>query len=276
MSQLAATLADHVAQGRGLIVPYLCAGMRPAWEDDVIAVAEAGADAVEIGIPFSDPSMDGPTIQRASERALERGTTVASVLASLARLSLDVPLVVMTYYNLLLHQGLERSVGRLRESGVAGVIIPDLPIEEAGPWWEVARPAGLATVQLVSPVTSEDRLRTILAEAEGFVYAVGLMGVTGERAELAASATQMASRLAGRSSLPVLVGIGVSAPEHAAAVVRAGASGAVVGSAIVRRALEGHAPDELAAFVRALREAADAAARERTTTRSVELSGGGA
>jgi tryptophan synthase alpha chain len=258
VSELGATLAARRTTN-GIIVPYLCAGARDGWEDDLLAVAEAGADAIEVGIPFSDPSMDGPTIQRASEAALARGTTVAGVLAALRRLKLGVPLVVMTYYNLLFHHGLARSAGELVDAGVSGVIIPDLPIEEAGPWWEAAHAVGLETVQLVSPATPPTRAERILQLAEGFVYAVGLMGVTGEREQLAASATAIASRLAGRSPLAVLVGIGVSSAEHASAVVRAGADGAVVGSAIVRRVLDGAMPEAIGAFVRELRHAVDAA-----------------
>lgn len=246
-----------------MIVPYVCAGARDGWEDDVVALAEGGADAIEIGIPFSDPSMDGPTIQRASEVALQRGTTVAGTIAALRNLVVGVPLVVMTYYNLLYHQGLERAAGRLAEAGVAGVIIPDLSIEEAEPWWRAAREVGLETVQLVAPSTPPARMERIVRAAEGFVYAVGLMGVTGERDQLAETATEIAGRLAGRAELAVLVGIGVSSPEHAAAVVEAGADGAVVGSAIVRRVLEGAPPAELGEFVRALHEAGDRAMEHR-------------
>jgi len=263
MSGLATHLASRTATGRGIVVPYLCAGAREGWEEDLVAAVEGGADALEVGIPFSDPSMDGPTIQRASERALERGTTVGGVLQALSRLDLGVPVVVMTYYNLFFHQGLARSAGRLAEAGVAGVIIPDLPIEEAGPWWCAARPLGLETVQLVSPASPPERTTRILAEAEGFVYAVGLMGVTGERVGLAATATAIAARLAGASTLAVLVGVGVSSPEHAEAVVGAGADGVVVGSAMVRRVLEGAPPEELARFVSQLRRAVDEAAARR-------------
>lgn len=263
MSGLGEHLRARVERGRSLIVPYVCAGARDGWEDDIVALVEGGADAVEIGIPFSDPSMDGPTIQRASEVALRRGTTVAGAIAALRTVAVGVPLVVMTYYNLLYHQGLERAAGRLAESGVSGVIIPDLSIEEAEPWWRAARAVGLETVQLVAPSTPIERVERILRDAEGFVYAVGLMGVTGERDQLAASATEIAERLAGHAELPMLVGIGVSSPEHAAAVVEAGAHGAVVGSAIVRRILDGAPPSALAEFVRALHEAGDGAIERR-------------
>ena len=167
--------------GAKLLVPYVTGGMGDDWLDAVHAVADAGADAIEIGIPFSDPVMDGPTIQEASLRALARGTTPASILAALARTEIGVPLAVMTYYNLVFRAGHRRFADSLVAAGVAGAIVPDLPLEEAGGWTEEADAAGVETVFLVAPSTPAERARRICARSRGFVYGVGRMGVTGER-----------------------------------------------------------------------------------------------
>jgi tryptophan synthase alpha chain len=220
-------------------------------------VADAGADAIEIGIPFSDPVMDGPTIQEASVRALARGTTPASILDSLARTEIGVPLAVMTYYNLVFRAGHRRFADSLVAAGVAGAIVPDLPLEEAGGWTEEADTAGVETVLLVAPSTPEERARRICARSRGFVYGVGLMGVTGERAELAATAREVAGRLRPLTDMPICIGIGVSTPQQAAEVC-AEADGVVVGSALVRRLLDGGGPAAAAAFVGQLRAAIDA------------------
>ncbi len=243
--------------GAKLLVPYVTGGMGDDWLDAVHAVADAGADAIEIGIPFSDPVMDGPTIQEASVRALARGTTPASILDALARTEIGVPLAVMTYYNLVFRAGHRRFADSLVAAGVAGAIVPDLPLEEAGGWTEEADAAGVETVLLVAPSTPEERARRICARSRGFVYGVGLMGVTGERAELAATAREVAGRLRPLTDMPICIGIGVSTPEQAAEVC-AEADGVVVGSALVRRLLDGGGPAAAAAFVGQLRAAIDA------------------
>ncbi len=245
--------------GAKLLVPYVTGGMADDWLDVVHAVADAGADAIEIGIPFSDPVMDGPTIQEASLRALARGTTPASILAALARTEIGVPLAVMTYYNLVFRAGHRRFADSLVASGVAGAIVPDLPLEEAGGWTEEADAVGVETVFLVAPSTPAERARRICARSRGFVYGVGRMGVTGERAELAATAREVAGRLRGMTDRPVCIGIGVSTPAQAAEVC-AEADGVVVGSALVRRLLAGGGPAVAAAFVAELRAGIDAGA----------------
>ncbi|HXQ43260.1 MAG TPA: tryptophan synthase subunit alpha [Acidimicrobiales bacterium] len=242
--------------GAKLLVPYIVGGMADDWLDAVHAVADAGADAIEIGIPFSDPVMDGPTIQEASVRALARGTTPASILATLARTEIGVPLAVMTYYNLVFRAGHRRFADALVASGVAGAIVPDLPLEEAGGWSEEADAAGVETVFLVAPSTPDERARRICARSRGFVYGVGLMGVTGERAELAATAREVAGRLRPMTDTPVCIGIGVSTPAQAAEVC-AEADGVVVGSALVRRLLDGAGPGGAGAFVAELRAGID-------------------
>ncbi len=254
--RLGTVLAAKREAGRKLFVPYVTAGCHPAWLEVVGELAAAGADAIEVGLPFSDPMMDGPTIQEASRQALERGTTTASVLDQLARADLPVPIVVMTYFNLVHRAGEARFAGRLAAAGVRGAIVPDLPLEESGPWRDAAEQARVDPVLLVAPATPPERAERILAVARGFVYAVGLMGVTGERQALAASATAVAERLRGRSSLPVLVGVGVSTPAQAAQVAQV-ADGVVVGSALVRRLLEGDDPAALGKLARAFRAALD-------------------
>jgi tryptophan synthase alpha chain len=254
--QLERALREGRDRGRKLVVPYVTGGLSEAWWEVVGAVAAAGADAVEIGIPFSDPIMDGPTIQEASTRALSRGTTPQGLLSDLRRVDVGVPLAAMTYYNLVLRAGHARFAGLLVEAGVAGAIVPDLPLDEAGPWAEEAAAHGVENVLLAAPTTPEARLRRICEASRGFVYGVGLLGVTGERQALARSAAVMADRLKAATDKPVLIGVGVSTPEQARAVCRH-ADGVVVGSALVRRLLDGGGPDEAAAFVSSLRAALD-------------------
>ena len=170
---------------------------------------------------------------------------------------MGIPVVVMTYYNLIYRAGHARIAGMMAESGVCGAIIPDLPLEELGPWSAAADRAGVATVLLVAPSTPHDRIRTVCDRSRGFVYGVGRMGVTGEQSELADSARQVAARVRAATDLPVCVGIGVSTPEQAVDVCEE-ADGVVVGSALVRRLLEGAGPDGAAEFVSSLRVALDA------------------
>ena len=243
--------------GHKLLIPYITGGLDDEWLLVLEALAGAGADAIEVGIPFSDPMIDGPVIQESSLRALARGTTPEGVLADLSRVDIGVPLVVMTYYNLIYRAGHMRIAGDMHQSGVTGAIIPDLPLEEVGGWAEAADAEDVATVLLVAPSTPDDRIAAICARSRGFVYAVGRMGVTGEQSVLADSAKEVATRIKAHTDLPVCVGIGVSTPDQAKAVCQA-ADGVVVGSALVRRLLEGGGPDGAAEFVGSLREAIDA------------------
>ena len=240
-------------------MPYITGGLE-GWQEAVRAAAAAGADAVEIGIPFSDPVMDGPTIQAASDRALAAGATPAGILAEAAKLDVPVPLVVMTYYNIAHHMGHERFARSLTEAGVSGAILADLPLEESGPWTAAADGAAVETVLLAAPTAGDERLRAICDRSGGFVYAVGLLGVTGERATLAASALSIAGRLKALTDLPVLVGVGVSGPAQAAEATSV-ADGVVVGSAVVRRLLEGEGPEGVGSFVADLRRALDGVSR---------------
>ena len=241
--------------GRKILVPYITGGY-PGWQDAIRACAANGADAVEIGIPFSDPVMDGPVIQQASQAALEAGTTPQSVLEEVPRLDVDIPLAVMTYFNVVHHDGAHRFAERLAAAGVTGCILPDLPLEESGDWCEAADTAGVATVMLAAPTAPDDRLPRIVARSRGFVYSVGLLGVTGERESLAATATDLAGRLLPLTDLPVLVGVGVSNAEQAATACRV-ADGVIQGASMVRRLIES-GPDEVGRYVAEVRAAIDA------------------
>ncbi len=254
-------LEEHLrarrAQGRTLLVPYVTGGLGSGWLDVVRAVVAAGADAVEIGIPFSDPVMDGTTIQEASQRALELGATPAGIVDDASGLDVGVPLVVMTYYNPVQHMGHERFAAAVAAAGIDGAIVPDLPLDELDGWGDAADAAGVETVLLAAPTTSDTRLRAICARTRGFVYGVALMGVTGERERLAAQAAEMGERCKAATDKPVLLGVGISTPAQAAEAARA-ADGVIIGSALVRRLLAGGGPDEAGAFVAAFRAALDA------------------
>ena len=236
-------------------MPYITGGY-PGWEDAVRAAAASGADGIEIGIPFSDPVMDGPVIQQASQAALDGGATPPAILDAAAGLDVGIPLAVMTYYNLVHHDGHRRFAGRLVAAGIAACILPDLPLEEAGPWCDAADAAGVETVMLAAPTAPDERLPRVVARSRGFVYAVGLLGVTGERATLAASATDLARRLKSITDLPVLVGVGVSNAEQAQQACTV-ADGVVQGASVVRRLME-HGPDAVGAYVAEVRAAIDA------------------
>ena len=252
---LEAHLREIRAAGRKALVPYITGGY-PGWEESIRACAANGADAIEIGIPFSDPVMDGPVIQQASQASLDAGTTPLSVLERVPSLDVEIPLVVMTYYNLVHHDGHRRFAHRLVEAGVAGCILPDLPLEESEPWTRAADHEGVETVMLAAPTAPDERLPRIAARARGFVYSVGLLGVTGERETLAASATRLAARLMAVTDIPVLVGVGVSNAAQAYEVTRV-ADGVIQGASVVRRMMES-GPDAVGDYVAEVRAAIDA------------------
>jgi tryptophan synthase alpha chain len=255
--KLEARLRERRQQGRKLLVPYVTGGLGHGWLEVVRACAAAGADAIEVGIPFSDPVMDGRTIQEASQRALEIGATPRSIIAELADLDVDVPIAVMTYYNPVHHMGHERFAQSLAGSGVDGAIVPDLPLDELDGWADAADGAGVETILLAAPTTSDERLVAICERSRGFVYGVALLGITGERSELAAEATEMGHRLKAVTDRPVLLGVGISNPDQAREAAAA-ADGVIVGSALVRRLLDAGGPEQAAAFVGELRAGLDA------------------
>ena len=254
---LEATLRSARDGGAKLLVPYVTGGLGRGWLDVVRAVAAAGADAIEVGIPFSDPVMDGRTIQEASQRALDIGATPGNVIDELDGLDAGVPIAVMTYYNPVHHMGHQRFAQRLAASGIDAAIVPDLPLDELNGWADAADAADVETVLLAAPTTSDERLHDICARSRGFVYGVALLGITGERTELAVEATEMGRRLKAVTDKPVLLGLGISNPDQAR-VAAASADGVIVGSALIRRLLEGGGPEGAAEFVHELRQGLDA------------------
>jgi tryptophan synthase alpha chain len=246
-----------MAAGRKLLVTYVTGGLGDDWGMSLEAMVAAGADLVEIGIPFSDPVMDGPTIQEASVQALAGGATPASILDQAARLDAGVPLVAMTYYNIVYRAGHHRFARMLAGAGIRGAIVPDLPLEESGEWEDEAFAAGVETTLLAAPVTPDDRLASICERSKGFVYGVNLMGVTGERDTLAGSASVLARRLKALTDKPVVMGFGIATPDQAVTAA-AEADGVVVASALMRLLLDGKGPGAVGEAVAALRSALDA------------------
>ena len=242
--------------GHKLLVPYITGGLGDDWVDVLHAIAGAGADAVELGIPFSDPVMDGVTVQEASRRALEQGATPATIIAAVGAEDVEVPLAVMTYTNLVAHMGFRRFAAALAGSGIDGAIVPDLPLDELDGWADAADATGVETVLLAAPNTPDARLDAICRRSRGFVYAVARMGVTGARDDLAVQAGEIAQRCKSVTDKPVLLGVGISNAEQAVEA-SAFADGVIVGSALVRRVLDGGGPDAAHAFVSELRHALD-------------------
>jgi tryptophan synthase alpha chain len=240
--------------GRKILVPYITGGVEH-WQDAVRAAVANGADAVEIGIPFSDPVMDGPVIQRASREAFLRGATLHLILDGVRSLDVGVPLVVMCYYNTVFRAGHERFARMLTSAGVSGAIVPDLPLEESAEWCVAADAADVATVMLTAPTAPDDRLPRIAARSRGFVYAVGLLGVTGERETLSASATAIAGRVKRVTDLPVLVGVGISDAQQAGQAC-AVADGVIQGASVMRRLLD-EGVESVGNYVAQVREAID-------------------
>jgi tryptophan synthase alpha chain len=238
LARIAAAFA--AAPGRAALMPYLMGGF-PDVDRSVeigLACADNGADLVELGVPFSDPLADGPVIQAAGTRALAAGATVPAVLDAGARIAERLPVVVMCYANPMLARGIERFVRELAERGISGLILPDVPLEESTEVRAVCDDAGVALVPLVAPTTTEERLAAIGAQARGFIYTVAVLGITGERSGLAAALADTLARAKAYADVPVAAGFGISTPEDAAAAAAAGADGVIVGSRLVRAALE--------------------------------------
>lgn len=235
--------------GHTALLPYMTVGLpSPAASADLfVAMADAGADAFEIGIPYSDPLMDGPVIQKASSEALAAGTDLTAALEVTSQVveRTGLPCLAMTYANVVFRVGPDEFCRRLADTGAAGLIVPDLPVEEAGPVLEASRQHGLGSVLFVAPTSSDDRIRAVADLDPAFIYGVAEMGVTGEREKSSGRAVQLAQRVRSITDVPLVLGVGISTPEQAA-IAGEVADGVIVGTALVRRVLEAASPDEAA------------------------------
>jgi tryptophan synthase alpha chain len=261
IDRLASLFGEARLKDQAVLLPYLTAGI-PSVEESVElfqAMAEAGADGFEVGIPYADPLMDGPVIMEAGETALARGVTVTVALEVVRRVveTTGKPVLAMTYVNPVLRRGVDAFFGEVAAAGASGVIIADLPAEEAGPFMDAARTSGIGLALFVAPTTDDERLQTVLAMDPAFVYAVAEVGVTGERDTASTNTATLARRIRDHSDLPIVFGVGISTPAQARAAARHG-DGIIVGTAIVRKVLEASSVDvaaeQLSVFVHTLCE----------------------
>jgi tryptophan synthase alpha chain len=263
VSRLQEAFAAARAEDRALLIGYMPAGF-PSWVDAVAVVSamvENGVDVVEIGLPYSDPLMDGPVIQAAADRALAQGTTVPDVLRTVEAIAATgAPTLVMSYWNPIEHYGVERFAKDLAAVGGVGVITPDIIPEEADEWVRATDEAMVDRVFLVAPSSPPARIEQVARISSGFVYAASTMGVTGTRSSVSADARDLVARTRAVTTQPVCVGLGVSTPEQAAEV-GGYADGVIVGSAFVRLVLESRSPAEAATAVAGLAAAMAAAMR---------------
>ncbi len=251
---MSTVMAAVQAAGRKAFVPYVTGGLAGVDGDLLRALRDAGADAVEVGLPFSDPVMDGPVIQEASRLALEGGATFYRILALVESAALDIPVVVMTYVNSIVAHGLDRFAADAANAGVGGVIVPDLPVDEADPWLASAAAHGMASILLAAPNSTSDRLAAIAAASRGFVYCVASLGVTGARGELAGSARNLVLTLRPLTEAPLYVGVGITTPAQATEACGF-ADGVIVGTVMVEPILAGDRSEAIRraeAFRRAL------------------------
>lgn len=240
MPKIEEKFAELVARREKALILYFTAG-DPSMEElpgIVAALEQGGADLIEIGIPFSDPIADGPTIQASDQRALDRGTTPLGVLEALRGATISVPIVLMGYYNPILRIGLKRFAERAAHAGISGTIVSDLTPEESDPWVYASRDYGLDNIFLAAPTSTDARLDEVCQRSSGFVYAVSRTGVTDARHAAPPEATELVARLKNRTDLPVCVGFGISKPEHVRMICEV-ADGAVIGSWLVDRLASG-------------------------------------
>jgi tryptophan synthase alpha chain len=242
-------IADAFARtgGRAALMPYLMGGY-PTLEESLRigeAYVAAGADLIELGVPYSDPLADGPVIHAAGTQALAAGSSIAGVLEVARRLAVDVPVVLMCYANMVFAPGAQAFVERLARTGACGLIVPDLPVGEAPEVLQACDAHGIALIPLLAPTTTPERMREIGAQAKGFLYTVSVVGTTGEREALADSFADIVARAKSSTSVPVALGFGISTPEQARMAADAGADGVIVGTRLVRAV--GEAPEDPAA-----------------------------
>lgn len=257
MNRIEKTFKKLKSQNKKAFIPYIMAG-DPSIERTkkiVLILEECGADIIELGVPFTDPLADGPTIQRASERALRAGVTLKNVIALVKDLRMEtgIPIVLMTYYNPVFKYGEGRFVGDAKDAGVDGVIIPDLPPDEAGELISLSKKAGIATIFLLAPTSTGDRIKKVARASTGFIYYVSITGITGAQLLLDGSIEKSINNIHKVTDKPVAVGFGVSTPDEARAVSDI-SDGVIVGSAIVRKIQE-DSDEGLRDFLLKLREA---------------------
>ena len=247
---------------RPILVTYVTGGIRDDWTDLLAAMIDAGADAVEIGLPFSDPMLDGTIIQRASAAAIARGATTAAILAQLGNgAGGDVPLIAMTYANHVYRRGPASYCRELADAGIGGTIIPDLPVGEADDYLDAATAAGLDATLMVTPATPDEQIRLIAGRSRGFLYVMSVMATTGPARERDdTSGWAVAARARRHTPRPVLIGFGIDTPRRAAAAARH-ADGVIVASALMRQVLDGAAVSDISRAVADLRAALDQAWR---------------
>jgi tryptophan synthase alpha chain len=236
-AELEAALRARREGGGRSFVPYVTGGLPGVDAELLRALRDAGADAIEVGIPFSDPVMDGGVIQEASRLALEAGAHPLDILATIGKAGLDIPVVVMTYVNPVYRLGFDAFIADAHEAGVSGAIVPDLPVDEAGEWIERCDAGGVQPVFLAAPGTSPERMAAIASASRGFVYCMATYGVTGARGSLAATARRVVDALRPLTDLPLLVGVGITTPEQAAGACGF-ADGVIVGSALMARLVQ--------------------------------------
>jgi tryptophan synthase alpha chain len=249
-ASIEAAFAAARSEGRAALMPYLMGGFpdQKTATEVARAYAEGGADLIELGVPFSDPLADGPTIHAADTAALAAGATMETVLETCAAVADRIPVALMVYANMILTRGVEEFAGLAAQAGAAGVIVPDLPLEEQGTIAAPLGERGLALVPLVAPTTPPERRAEICASAQGFVYLVSTVGVTGEREELPSELTELISAAKAEAAVPVAVGFGISSPEQAAAIGEI-ADGVIIGTRLVRAVADAAGRDAAVAAV---------------------------
>lgn len=245
-------------QGRKALIPFITAGDPDlaTTRQALCALDEAGADLIELGIPYADPLADGPVIQAASTRALRSGAQLPAILEMLSTLSLQAPVILFSYYNPIYQLGIPTFMQEVRAAGGSGVVIPDLPLEESPGIRQQAQAQGLDLISLVAPTSSPERMQAIAAQSSGFIYLVSTTGVTGQRQALGSRIPMLLQTLRQYTTLPIGVGFGISNPEQAQQVAAWGADGVIVGSACVQHLADGGV-EGLRHFCRALRQGLD-------------------
>jgi tryptophan synthase alpha chain len=256
MAAVETALRAARAAGRPILITYVTAGIRDHWTDLLTAMIDAGADAVEIGLPFSDPMLDGVTIQEASTDAIARGASTRSILAQLGAVDAAVPLITMTYANHVYSRGVHQFCSMLADAGVAGSVIPDLPLDEAEEYLDAAKSTGIDATLMITPVTPTDRVAAVCQRSRGFVYAMSVMATTGTTTTPGQAGWDTATRARTHSDRPVLIGFGIDTPDLAAQAAQH-ADGVIVASALMRSVLDGAPVSDVARSVSDLRAALD-------------------